>query len=461
MIAFSPQGWFGVISEEITFENIAILAQATADYLNEINEGKASVCIGYDTRFLSREYAWTIQRVLTGNGIRVYLNKRPSPSSFLSFSVRLYNADLGIMVTGEGRPARYSGMTFKAHGGRPVTENWMSQLFHYLYRRYPRTSDESRHLLHYVDVAAAYSQWIRTFIQFDRIQKLRPLVVSDSFFGSMGAYAFDILKDCEIACLSIRSKPNPGFMDSVPIPNERNIQPLAKLVKQRQAMIGLFFSGDGSQVGTVDTDGSPVPFGLFSAAAVETWIRGLGPPNHIYTGLSTPQSASTLIKSFKIEESPLSALSFDQNFTEVATSLIWTRQSVIFGPYLPDKDGLFLALLFLQALCHREGKWQQMYKDMAGYTKDRLYEQKMISLERGDWKRKKQMLLGANAELFLDHPITRIEEDGALKLHFQNSWITFCYNAQEENISMVYDSEDTDENKEFLTQITRWLLSLS
>lgn len=149
MIKFCETGWFGVISEDIGFENICIVAQAVADCLKDM-ENSQPVVLAYDTRFLSREYAWSIQRVLTANRIQVIMHKNPY-LPLLSMSVRFSQAALGIMVTGEGRPARYSGLTFRLPSGSPVSREWMDKLFQHLYRRYPRSSEDSRHLLQYMD----------------------------------------------------------------------------------------------------------------------------------------------------------------------------------------------------------------------------------------------------------------------------------------------------------------------
>ena len=86
MITFSETGWHGVISDEIGFETISIVAQAVADCLND-EFPSDPVVLAYDTRFLSREYAWSIQRVLTANRIKVFMHKKPVPTSFLSMSV--------------------------------------------------------------------------------------------------------------------------------------------------------------------------------------------------------------------------------------------------------------------------------------------------------------------------------------------------------------------------------------
>mgnify|MGYP000846724648 CR=1 FL=1 len=78
LIEFGRNGWFGVISDEITFENVRIVAQAVADYLNDTS-APGPVALGYDTRFLSREYAWAIQQA-TGYGYCCIKNRSPHPS---------------------------------------------------------------------------------------------------------------------------------------------------------------------------------------------------------------------------------------------------------------------------------------------------------------------------------------------------------------------------------------------
>ena len=473
MIEFSQYGWHGVISEEITFENVAIVAQAAADLLNEVKNGAARVVVGFDTRFLSREYAWAVQRVLTGNGIFVHLHKKPVPSSLLALSVKLTGSDLGIMVTGEGRPARYSGLTFKGPQGMPVTEEWMSGLFNYLYRRYPRTSDDSRAFLSYVDIFDEYGSLLDSFIDFKIIKDTNPLIISDSFFGSVGSYFYDILKRSGLNCLSIRSKPNPGFMESVPQPNERNLQPLAKLVRQRGAAMGVFFNGDGSQAGIVDAEGSCLPFSFVSPAVMAEWLKAAkGSPSCIYTGLSTPESARILAKHLKLEEKPLSELRGSQNGPGLSPeglsaadwldkSVFWDRHAISFGALIPDRDSIIQVLLLLQGLCRRNGDWKRLKEDVAAIAGKRRAEQKSINISRQAWQRKLEELTGGAAHPFRNTEILKMEEDKELKLYMADgTWIAFDYNWKEENVVFVYDAPCGREDREFICAVVQWLADM-
>src|SRR5512138_559603 len=79
IIKFGTDGWRGVIARDFTFDNIAIVAQATMDYLSREGLADKGVVIGYDRRFLSREFAERVAEIAAGNGIRVLLTADYTP----------------------------------------------------------------------------------------------------------------------------------------------------------------------------------------------------------------------------------------------------------------------------------------------------------------------------------------------------------------------------------------------
>ncbi|MBC7224079.1 MAG: phosphoglucomutase/phosphomannomutase family protein, partial [Anaerolineae bacterium] len=53
-IKFGTDGWRAVISEDFTFANLRLVAQAAADHFREAaGHGAPLVVVGFDTRFLS------------------------------------------------------------------------------------------------------------------------------------------------------------------------------------------------------------------------------------------------------------------------------------------------------------------------------------------------------------------------------------------------------------------------
>ncbi|HRO23732.1 MAG TPA: phosphoglucomutase/phosphomannomutase family protein, partial [Promineifilum sp.] len=72
-VKFGTDGWRAVISEEFTFDNLRLVAQAIADFVLEENASDPSVVIGFDTRFLSDRYAAEVACVMAANDIRALL----------------------------------------------------------------------------------------------------------------------------------------------------------------------------------------------------------------------------------------------------------------------------------------------------------------------------------------------------------------------------------------------------
>ncbi|MFM2081945.1 MAG: hypothetical protein RL380_636, partial [Verrucomicrobiota bacterium] len=64
-IKFGTDGWRAVIAEDFTFENVARVAQATADYwsANPVAGVLKKVVVGYDRRFFSDKFAQTTAEV--------------------------------------------------------------------------------------------------------------------------------------------------------------------------------------------------------------------------------------------------------------------------------------------------------------------------------------------------------------------------------------------------------------
>ncbi len=124
IIKFGTDGWRGVIAREFTFENVSIVAQATMDYM--LREGLADkgLVIGYDRRFLSREFAERSAEIAVGNGIKVLLTETYTPTPAVSWAVKSRAAGLGIMITASHNPPVYNGFKVKeSFGGsaRPAT----------------------------------------------------------------------------------------------------------------------------------------------------------------------------------------------------------------------------------------------------------------------------------------------------------------------------------------------------
>src|SRR5207253_2853494 len=104
MIKFGTSGWRGLIARDFTFENVRVATQGIADYLHAELQNSASsihgrkpvVILGYDTRFLGREFSLAAAEVLEQNGLSPLLCDRDTPTPVISHNIRARKAVGGI-----------------------------------------------------------------------------------------------------------------------------------------------------------------------------------------------------------------------------------------------------------------------------------------------------------------------------------------------------------------------------
>src|SRR5579864_8596143 len=104
MIKFGTSGWRGLIARDFTFDQVRLATQAIAQYLkaeladpqSRIAGRKPILIVGYDTRFLGREFALAAAEVLTNNGLTPLLCQRDTPTPVIAYTIRLRKAIGGI-----------------------------------------------------------------------------------------------------------------------------------------------------------------------------------------------------------------------------------------------------------------------------------------------------------------------------------------------------------------------------
>src|SRR6185295_13159477 len=86
-IRFGTAGWRAIIAQDFTFGNVRVVSQAIADYLKSEKLHHRQMIVGYDSRFLSDEFACTASEVLAANGIQVLLCQRDAPTPAIALSI--------------------------------------------------------------------------------------------------------------------------------------------------------------------------------------------------------------------------------------------------------------------------------------------------------------------------------------------------------------------------------------
>ncbi|MBQ9384269.1 MAG: phospho-sugar mutase [Ruminiclostridium sp.] len=116
-LEFGTGGLRGVIgagTNRMNYYTVCKATQGLASYLMKIKPEGASVAVSYDSRIKSDYFAKSVAGVLSANGIRVYIYTELMPTPMLSWAVRYFKCDAGVMVTASHNPAKYNG--YKVYG---------------------------------------------------------------------------------------------------------------------------------------------------------------------------------------------------------------------------------------------------------------------------------------------------------------------------------------------------------
>lgn len=107
------RGIMGVGPNRINEFTLGLATQALAEMVLEKNSSP-SVAIAFDSRNNSKELSNKIADVLSANGVKVYIYKELRPTPQLSFTIRHFKCDAGIVVTASHNPPEYNG--YKVYG---------------------------------------------------------------------------------------------------------------------------------------------------------------------------------------------------------------------------------------------------------------------------------------------------------------------------------------------------------
>ena len=116
------RGLMGVGTNRMNKYTVGMATQGLANYiLSHCAGGDLKVCISYDSRLCSKQFARIAAEVMAANGIQVYIfdNIRPTPE--MSYAVRLKGAVAGIMITASHNPKEYNGYKVSWSDGGQVT----------------------------------------------------------------------------------------------------------------------------------------------------------------------------------------------------------------------------------------------------------------------------------------------------------------------------------------------------
>src|ERR1700690_3014342 len=258
-LKFGTDGWRGVIAEDVTHENVRLVAYAIARYVVRCESPQAGVVVGYDTRFASERFARVAAEAVALTGTAVWLGAEACPTPAVSLLVKLRGAAGGIQITASHNPARWSGVKYKASFGGSASPAIVAQIESELavvVRDGVPPLPPRKDLIHSLDARPPYLETLAKLVDWDRIRAANFRFVADPMYGSGRGLLRGLMTRNGVAWDEIRGKRDPLFGGVNPEPIEPHIDALRTAVVAGKYDAGLACDGDADRIGAVDRDGT-------------------------------------------------------------------------------------------------------------------------------------------------------------------------------------------------------------
>lgn len=359
-IQFGTDGWRGVIADTFTFDNLSTVAQATMDYLHREGLADKGVVIGYDRRFLSREFAERVAEIAAGNEIRVELSDSHAPTPAVSWAVFERGAGAGVMITASHNPPRYNGFKIKERFGgsaRPSTTKALEAVVAANIaggrpvRATPLAEALASGMVRYFDASAPYLRQLERYVDLEAIRKSGIAAVVDPMYGA----GCGILPKLVPGVTEIHGIENPSFGGHPPEPIAEHLEELSTLVAGGAYKVGLALDGDADRIGAVDETGE-----FFSSHKIFTvLLRHLyerkGVRGGVVKTVSTTRMVDLLAEKYglSLHETPIGFKHICELMLE-HDILMGGEESGGLGVkgHIPERDGVLMGLLLLEAMAY-------------------------------------------------------------------------------------------------------------
>jgi phosphomannomutase len=437
-ITFGTDGWRAVIADGFTFENVRRVSDAIAVAAHTLQPpagvDRNSVVVGFDRRFLSREFATLVAETLRAAGFRVVLSNAPTPSQTISFTAWRRKLLGGVVVTASHNPAKYNGLKFKAwYGGSGLPEMYAA-IAAALGQSTPREGgsiEESDLLDDYVAALRA---------QVAVAKNVR--ILHDPIHGVSAGLPSRILGR-DVA--TIRGEVNPSFGGVNPEPIPDNLG--ASMVAMKGDFdLAICNDGDADRLGILDEKGAFVSPQKIIALLALYLVREKKLTGEIVKTFST----SRLVEKV--------AHALGSGFHETAigfkyvADLMLTRNILIggeesggigFGHFLPERDGILSGLLVAECVGHYGKPLSAIVDAMESEFGALHYDRRDLNRPMDVCARLIDRVKAGDLDTAFGAGLANREEKDGVKMNFADgSWILFRKSGTEPIIRIYCESPD-------------------
>ncbi|RPI18802.1 MAG: phosphoglucomutase/phosphomannomutase family protein [Ignavibacteriae bacterium] len=458
-IKFGTDGWRAVIADDFTFENLKKISKATAIAFQNHPKLSNGIVIGYDTRFMSKEFAEVSAAVFANHGIKVFLTDSFVTTPTVSLLTRDNNYAYGVMITSSHNPAKYNGFKLKDEFGGSMGPSLLVHIEKVLNETpdFDFGSDTFEQLLSagkisYTEGRKYYIDNLDNKIDVNTINNSGIKILYDAMYGSGQGMMDELIK-----IDSIRNTLNPLFGGSSPEPVEKNLTMIQNKLSAGNYDIGIATDGDADRIAILREDGSFIDAQKTFALLLTYLLEDKKMTGAVVRGFSS----SELIKKI-CEANDLKLYTVPIGFKYISELMI--KEDILIGAeesggigikgHLPERDGVFNGMLFSEMLAVKKKKLSELINDIENKYGSFYY--KRIDKHLSD-NETKNMLVEKAKDLDEVAGIKVINKDllDGCKLIFKDGWLLIRASGTEPLLRIYTETFSTNKTDEILDDILK------
>ncbi|MBM4165677.1 MAG: phosphoglucomutase/phosphomannomutase family protein [Ignavibacteria bacterium] len=429
-IKFGTDGWRGVIAEDFTFANIEKVALATAEYFSSHPKINNGIVIGYDARFLSKEFAERSALVIANTGIKVKLADKISSTPMVSLLTKYFRAAGGIVITASHNPAKYNGFKIKGEFGGPAHPEMIAEVEKHLAKilssksaiTYPKSLKQlvDERLIEYIDMSHLYIDDIARKLDVGKISDSGIRILHDAMYGA-GMHILNKI----VPATEIHATFNPSFGGTHPEPTENNLSELSKKIAKEHFHIGIATDGDADRVGAMDENGNFVDSHKIFSLLLKYFVEEKKWSGEVVKSLSVTNMVDKQCEKYKLKLNTTAV-----GFKHICKMM--TERDVLIGGeesgglavkgHLPERDGVYVGLLLAEIMVKRQKKLHELVEELENEFGKHCY--KRIDAHVTDEEKKSILERCERKPKFLgDEKVEMIETVDGYKFHVKNGWV--------------------------------------
>ncbi|NPA54383.1 MAG: phosphoglucomutase/phosphomannomutase family protein [Aquificae bacterium] len=450
-IKFGTDGWRAIIGEEYTFDNVRKVAQAHADHFKE--NGFKKVAVGYDTRFLSDEFAEAVAEVFASNGIEVVLSSSICTTPALSVATKELGADEGVMITASHNIYKYNGYKVKLSTGSPATPSVIANI-----EKNIGGSDVKRGVKNWeeVDFNKLYKDKLKSYLTDNIFRQKNLKVIHDAMFGATMGIFSDILRDTFLEVIEINNYRDLAFGGHHPEPIDKNLDLLKKKVVAEKGDIGIANDGDGDRVGIVNENGEFIGTQLGYVLLLLHTIRNRKEEGAIAKTTSVSYLVDRIAEkeNRKLYETPVGFKYIAELFEKDKIAFGGEESGGYgFGFHIPERDGVLAGLMMLEMIILHNKPVSKLIEDIFSEFGTAYYKRVDLRVEGNQGRELVENLKKNPPKELAGFKIKKVNMLDGVKLIFENDgWIMFRASGTEPVLRIYVEMPDKESLEKVLEE---------